>query len=73
MVKDENDEDIYLDIPIVRATLDKLIADRINDSINAARETMEKAGLNANDIERIVFVGGPTHYKPCLLYASRCV
>jgi len=25
---------------------------------------MEKAGLNANDIERVVFVGGPTHYKP---------
>lgn len=63
-VKDEDDEDIYLDIPIVRATLDELIADRISNSINAARETMEKAGLNANDIERIVFVGGPTHYKP---------
>jgi molecular chaperone DnaK len=64
VVKDEDDEDIYLDIPIVRATLDELIAERISDSINAARETMEKAGLNANDIERIVFVGGPTHYKP---------
>ena len=63
-VKDEGDEDIYLDIPIVRATLDELIAERISDSITAARETMEKAGLNANDIERIVFVGGPTHYKP---------
>lgn len=62
--KDEEDEDIYLDIPIVRATLDDLITERINDSINAARETMEKAGLNANDIERIVFVGGPTQYKP---------
>lgn len=64
LVKDENGEDIYLDIPIVRSKLDKLIAERISDSINAARETMEKAGLNANDIERIVFVGGPTHYKP---------
>ena len=64
VAKDEDNEDIYLDIPIIRATLDELIAERINDSINAARETMEKAGLNANDIERIVFVGGPTHYKP---------
>lgn len=63
-VKDENDEDIYIDIPIVRATLDGLIAERINESIASARETMGKAGLDANDIERIVFVGGPTHYKP---------
>ncbi|EEF24441.1 conserved hypothetical protein, partial [Ricinus communis] len=63
-VKDEDDEDVYLDIPIVRATLDDLIAERISDSITSARDTMEKAGLNANDIERIVFVGGPTHYKP---------
>lgn len=63
-VKDEDGEDVYLDIPIARETLDELIADRINDSINAARETLEKAGLNGNDVERIVFVGGPTHYKP---------
>lgn len=63
-VKDEDGEDIYLDISIVRSKVDELILERINDSINAARETMEKAGLNANDIERIVFVGGPTHYKP---------
>lgn len=63
-VKDDDGEDVYLDIPIDRSTLDTLITDRINDSINAARETLEKAGLNSNDVERIVFVGGPTHYKP---------
>lgn len=63
-VKDDDSEDIYLDIPFTRDALDELIADRINDSINAARETMEKAGLTPNDVERIVFVGGPTHYKP---------
>ena len=63
-VKDEDGEEIYLDIPIARSTLDGLFADRISDSINAARETLEKAGLSANDVERIVFVGGPTHYKP---------
>ena len=63
-VKDEDEEDIYLDIPFTRTALDNLIAERINDSIVATRETMEKAGLNSNDVERIVFVGGPTHYKP---------
>lgn len=63
-VKDRSGSEIYLDIEIKRSDLDGLIAARIDDSIRAARETMEKAGLSPHDIERIVFVGGPTHYKP---------
>ena len=61
---DDSGEDIYLDITITRSDLNGLIADKIDESINAARETLDKAGLSANDVERIVFVGGPTHYKP---------
>ena len=63
-VRDESNNEMYLDIEIKRSDLDGLIADKITDSIQAARETMEKAGLTPHDIERIVFVGGPTHYKP---------
>jgi molecular chaperone DnaK len=63
-IQDEEGNEIYLDIPISRKEFDKLIEERINDSIKAARGTIEKAGLTANDIERIVFVGGPTQYKP---------
>ena len=62
--KDRAGKEIYLDIPLDRATLDKHIEDRINESIEAARETLTKAGLSANDVERLVFVGGPTNYKP---------
>jgi len=62
--KDLAGNEIYLDIPLDRTTLDRLIEDRINESIEAARETLNKAGLTANDVERLVFVGGPTHYKP---------
>src|SRR5258706_5629833 len=54
--------EIYLDIPITRKELDELIAEEVENSISAARETIEKAGLNSHDIERIVFVGGPTQY-----------
>jgi molecular chaperone DnaK len=57
-------QEIYLDIPVQRSMLDALIAPRIADSITAARATMTKAGLSAHDIERVVFVGGPTQYKP---------
>jgi len=62
--KDESGAEIYLDIPFARAKLDELIAEKIADSIHAARETIEKAKLSHDDIERIVFVGGPTNYKP---------
>jgi molecular chaperone DnaK len=62
--KDRADNEIYLDIPLQREVFDKLIESRLVDSIQAARETLQKAGLASGDVERIVFVGGPTHYKP---------
>ena len=62
-VKDASGADVYLDIPISRGVFDNLIADKVMESVAAARETMEKAGLTAHDIGRVVFVGGPTQYK----------
>ena len=63
-VKDLSNKDIYLDISIDREDFDRLIEDKITESIESARETMETAGLSSNDVERVVFIGGPTHYKP---------
>jgi molecular chaperone DnaK len=63
-IRDLAGEEIYLDIPIQRSMLDALIAPKVAESIQAARETMEKTGLSPTDIERVMFVGGPTHYKP---------
>lgn len=63
-VKDQAGKEMYLDITLKRAELDELIAPKIEESIQAAREALEKAGLNPHDIERVVFVGGPTQYKP---------
>jgi molecular chaperone DnaK len=63
-VRDLTGDEIYLDIPLQRDTYDKLIAERVGESIESARETLNKAGLSPHDLERIVFVGGPTNYKP---------
>ena len=52
------------EISFRRDIFDKLITEKINDTINCARKTMEECGVNAHDIDRIVWVGGPTHYKP---------
>lgn len=61
---DEDGEEIYIDIPISRSQLNSLISELVDETIEATRETMQKAGLTANDIDRIVFVGGPSNYKP---------
>jgi molecular chaperone DnaK len=37
---------------------------KLDEAIQSARDTLEKAGLSAHDVERVVFVGGPTQYKP---------
>lgn len=63
-VRDLAGNDIYIDIPLDRKTYDDLIAEKIAESVASARETMEKAGLSPHDIGRVVFVGGPTQYKP---------
>lgn len=63
-VRDLSGEEIYLDITIDRHRFDQLISSKVEESIQAARETLEKARLSPHDVERVVFVGGPTHYKP---------
>ena len=63
-LKDLSGADIYLDVVVSRPQYDALIWPRIEESITAAQETMKKAGLSARDVNRIVFIGGPTQYKP---------
>jgi len=63
-VKDRSGADVYLDIPITRKHYDDLISEKVMESIASARETMDKVGLSSHDIGRVVFVGGPTQYKP---------
>ena len=63
-VRDKSGGEVYLDITVDRKRYDGLIASRVEESIQAARETLERAGLGPHDVERVVFVGGPTHYKP---------
>lgn len=63
-VSDESGTEIYVDIPFTRKQLDALISPKVDEAIQSARDTLEKAGLSAHDVERMVFVGGPTQYKP---------
>jgi molecular chaperone DnaK len=63
-VRDEAGEEMYLDIVMTRRHLDDLIQPRLDESIQSARDTLDKAGMTPKNVERVVFVGGPTYYKP---------
>jgi molecular chaperone DnaK len=63
-VRDKSGQEMYIDITLKREQFDSLIAPKLEESLQAARDTLEKAGMTSHDVERIVFVGGPTHYKP---------
>lgn len=61
---DESGNEMYIDIDLSRDQVDSIISELVKETVEATRETLTKAGLSANDLERIVFVGGPTNYKP---------
>ncbi len=63
-VRDLDGQEIYLEIPLERSHVDRIIQRLVDDSVKAARDTMRQAGLSSQDIARMVFVGGPTHYPP---------
>lgn len=63
-LQDEAGEEIYFDIEIDRGGFDRLIEPQIEKAVEAARSAMAQAGLTPHDIERVVFVGGPSQYKP---------
>ena len=63
-LRDQSGQEVFVDIQVARSTLDGLIEEKVGQSIEAARETLAKAGLSPNDVERVVFIGGPTNYKP---------
>lgn len=63
-VRDLGGKEIYIEISLKRETYDQLILERLGESIESARGTLKKAGLSPHDLERVVFVGGPTNYKP---------
>ncbi len=61
--EDENGNEIYLEVPITRAQYNSLIQPKINETVAKTRQVIENVGLKPEDINCIVFVGGPTQYK----------
>ncbi|MFM2282215.1 MAG: hypothetical protein RLZZ444_4446, partial [Pseudomonadota bacterium] len=58
--EDNDGEPIYVECPLDRKTLEGLITDRIDDSIDLCRKILKDNSLSHEDIDRIVFIGGPS-------------
>lgn len=63
-LQDQSGKDIYIAVSFNQPMLDELIKERIIETIENTRETIASAHLTPQDIDRIVFIGGPTQYKP---------
>lgn len=63
-MQDLSGKDIYFEVPFDRRMLDDLINERIIETITSTREVLSRAHLSPQDVDRVVFVGGPTQYKP---------
>jgi molecular chaperone DnaK len=63
-IRDRSGSEVYIDAIISRSRFDEMISQKVDESIQSAKDTLAKAGLTPRDVERIVFVGGPTHYQP---------
>jgi molecular chaperone DnaK len=58
--RDRAGKEIYLDIPFDRPQLEELVSDQVERSIDACRKLLQENGYQPSDIDRIVFIGGPT-------------
>lgn len=60
-VEDLDGNPIYIDAPVTRAAFDALIAERIDETIVLCRKLLTDNGLTHEDIDRLVFIGGPSN------------
>ena len=61
---DRQGSELYLDILVDRKDLSGLVEEMAEDTCVVTRSVMEQAGVRAEDISQIIFVGGPTMYQP---------
>ena len=59
-VKDDNGVDMFFEIPLARAEYEKLIADKIAETIELSHKILTDNGYTHEDVDRVVFIGGPS-------------
>ena len=57
---DGNGQPQHLDLTLSRAKFDELTADLVEKTMGPSRQALSDAGLTANDIDKVILVGGST-------------
>lgn len=57
---DANGQPQHLDLTLSRAKFDELTADLVEKTMGPSRQAMKDAGLSADDIDKVILVGGST-------------
>jgi len=63
-ILDESGQPIGVDLEISKADLDEIILEFVEMTVNSTKTVFRENGLDASDIDAIVFIGGPTKYLP---------
>lgn len=58
--QDMDGNDIYVEVEITRAQYEELIRDRVLETVELCRKILKDNGLTHEDIDRVVFIGGPS-------------
>ena len=52
--------EMFVEVSLSRDQLEELTRDRIDESIRLCRQILEENGLSHDDVDRLVFIGGPS-------------
>lgn len=58
--RDLNGEPIYLDVTITRQQVRQLIEPQVDETIELCRRILAKNGYQTSNVDRVLFIGGPT-------------
>lgn len=59
-MKDKADRDIYIDATLTRKSFESLIKGPVENTIELMRKVLEEAEVKTEDLDSIVFIGGPS-------------
>jgi len=59
-MQDENEMEMYLDVPFTRAQFEDLIRESVMQTIALVRALLSENNTSNEEIDRIVFIGGPS-------------
>ncbi len=59
-VEDRSGQEIFIDVPLHRSRLEELTRDGVDTSIELCRKILSDNGLSHDDVDRLVFIGGPS-------------